>query len=49
MYCTPNNLNIDIQKSIMGFNQAFYVNESDVDFFTFLKQSVFGVVKGVLV
>jgi len=33
----------------MGLNQAFYKNGSEVDFFTFLKQSIFGVVKGVLV
>jgi len=33
----------------MGFNEAFYANGSEVDFFTFLKQSIFGVVKGVLV
>jgi len=32
----------------MGLNQAFYENGSEVDFFTFLKQSIFGVVKGVL-
>jgi len=36
-------------KSKMGLNQAFYENGSEVDFFTFLKQSIFGVVKGVLV
>jgi len=40
---------IDIQKSKMGFNQDFYENGSEVDFFTFLKQSIFGVVKDVLV
>ena len=33
----------------MGLNQAIYDNGSDVDFFTFLKQSIFGVVEGVLV
>jgi len=33
----------------MGLNQAFYENGSEVDFLTFLKQSIFGVVKGVLV
>jgi len=33
----------------MGLNQAFYENGSEIDFFTFLKQSIFGVVKGVLV
>jgi len=33
----------------MGLNQAFYENGSEVDFFIFLKQSIFGVVKGVLV
>jgi len=31
----------------MGLNQAFYESGSEVDFFTFLKQSIFGVVKGV--
>jgi len=36
-------------KNKMGLNQAFYENGSEVDFFTFLKQSTFGVVKGVLV
>ena len=36
-------------KSKMCLNQAFYENGSEVDFFTFLKQSIFGVVKGVLV
>ena len=33
----------------MGLNQAFYENGSKVDFFTFFKQSIFGVVTGVLV
>jgi len=33
----------------MGLNQAFYENGSEVVFFPFLKQSIFGVVKDVLV
>ena len=33
----------------MGLNQAFYENGSEVDFFTFFKQSIFGMVKGGLV
>jgi len=33
----------------MGLYQAFYENGSEVDFFTFLKLSIFGVVEGVLV
>jgi len=36
-------------KSKMGLNQAYYENGSEVDFLTFLKKSIFGVVKGVLV
>jgi len=40
---------IDIQKGKLVLNEPFYENGSEVDFFTFLKHSIFGVVKGVLV
>jgi len=33
----------------MGLNPSFYENGSGADFFTFFKQSIFGVVKGVIV